>query len=504
MLSRVFGFIRDMAIAAALGAGGMADVFFVAFKLPNLFRRLFAEGAFNLAFVPLFSDKLERDGKEAARSFASEALSALLLVLLLVVMLFEITMPGVIALFAPGFLDEPDRFNAAVDLARVTFPYLLFIALVSLLSGVLNSVGRFWAAAAAPILLNLTLIFAVVIAAPYFETPAHALSWGVFAAGILQLLWLVWHAKRAGWALQLGRPKFSADVKKLLKRIAPVAVGAGIYQINLLVDTIIASLLPVGTISYLFYADRLHQLPVGVIGVAVGTALLPLLSRQISAGEDKAALAGQNRALEFALLLTLPAAAALIIMPETILQVLFERGAFTHDATIKTAQALAMFSVGLPAYIIIKAIAPGFFSRGDTATPIKIGVLCLVINLVLNLLLMKPFAHVGIAAATVTASWVNAGLLTWVLMGRGHFSFDGRIKKNVPRQILATVVMAGVIWGLIGFLADMFTGPIMGQVGALVIVVAAGMAVYGAMVLALGVVKISELRLMFKKTAKLD
>ena len=499
LISRLFGFIRDVAIAAALGAGGMADIFFVAFKLPNLFRRLFAEGAFNLAFVPIFSAKLEKDGKEQARNFASEALSALVLVIMMVVMVFEIAMPWVITVFAPGFVDEPERFNATVDLARITFPYLLFISLVSLLSGVLNSVGRFWAAASAPILLNITLIAAVLLAAPYFTTPAHALAWGVFFAGILQLVWLVFIARRAGWGLTLGKPRFNAEVKLLLKRMAPVAVGAGIYQINLVVDTIIASLLPAGAISYLFYADRLHQLPVGVVGVAVGTALLPLLSRQISAGQNEAALESQNRALEFALLLTLPAAAALMVMPETILQVLFERGAFTHEATLQTASALAMFALGLPAYIIIKALAPGFFSRGDTATPIKIGVLCLVLNLVLNLLLMKPFAHVGIAAATVSASWVNAGLLAWVLMRRGHFAFDQRFKKHVPRQIVATIIMAAVIWGLLLLLSDMFSGALLMQASALALVVAVGAIVYVAAVLAAGAVKIAEIKSLVKK-----
>lgn len=499
LISRVFGFIRDMVIAATLGAGGIADVFFVAFKLPNLFRRLFAEGAFNLAFVPIFAAKLEHGGKEQARIFAAEALSALVLVVMMVIAIFEIAMPWAITIFAPGFLDEPERFAMTVDLARVTFPYLLFISLVSLLSGVLNSVGRFWAAAATPIILNITLIVAVLVGAPYFSTPAHALSWGVFFAGVLQLAWLVWVARRVGWALSFTRPTFSAEVKLLLKRIAPVAVGAGIYQINLLVDTVIASLLPAGAISYLFYADRLHQLPVGVVGVAVGTALLPLLSRQISAGQNEAALESQNRALEFALLLTLPAAVALVIMPETILQVLFERGAFTHEATQKTASALAVFSLGLPAYIFIKALAPGFFSRGDTATPIKIGALCLVVNLVLNLLLMKPFQHVGIAAATVSASWVNAGLLAWVLIRRGHFSFDQRFKKHILRQLLATAIMAAVIWLLLGALAQIFGGTTFQRATALGAVVASGMLSYGGAALGLGIISLRELKSLVKK-----
>ncbi len=494
MLSRVFGFVRDVSVAAVLGAGGLADVFFVAFKLPNLFRRLFAEGAFNLAFVPLFAGKLEKDGEAEARKFAEAALSGLLVALLLVVALFEVSMPWVMAAFAPGFVDEPERFQLAIDLARITFPYLLFISLVSLLSGVLNSVGRFWAAAAAPVLLNITLIAAIWAAAPYTETPAHALSWGVFWGGVVQLVWLAFHARRAGWALQLTRPSLTADVKKLLKRIAPVAVGAGVYQINLLVDTIIASLLPAGAISYLFYADRLQQLPVGVVGVAVGTALLPLLSRQLNAGDDKGAMESQNRALEFALLLTLPAAVALIAIPDTLIGVLFERGAFDAEATKKTAAALAVFSCGLPAYILVKAFAPGFFSRGDTATPVKIGVLCLFVNLGLNLLLMKPFQHVGIAAATATANWVNAGLMAWFLYKRGHLVFDARLKHRVVRQLMAALGMAAALLAIVALLADQLGGSLGQQVGALVALVLGGAAVYGALALILGAGSWAELK----------
>ena len=285
LISRILGFVRDVAVAWALGASWMADVFFVAFKLPNLFRRLFAEGAFNLAFVPIFAGKLETEDDQnaphGARTFAAQAQSGLLMVLLIFTILIELAMPWVVMGIAPGFVDEPEKYNLAVDLVRITFPYLIFVSWVSLLGGIMNSLHKFWQAAATPVLLNITLITSVFALTPIMPSPAHALSWGVALGGIVQLLWMMYHVTKAGWRPKLVRPSMTDDVKRLLKRIAPVAVGAGIYQVSLLIDTIIASLLVSGSISYLFYADRLVQLPLGVVGVAVGTALLPLLSRQI-------------------------------------------------------------------------------------------------------------------------------------------------------------------------------------------------------------------------------
>ena len=296
MISRVLGFVRDILIASFLGAGMVADVFFVAFKLPNFFRRLFAEGAFNAGFVPLFSRIHQTDGDRSAREFAEQVLSVLLLTLFILVTVFQIFMPLVMTVLAPGFQGDVVKFDLAVDLTRLTFPYLMFISLVSLMGGVLNSLGRFAAVAATPILLNICLISALLVFAQHLPTPGHALAWGVAAAGAVQFVWLLLALRKEGWHLRLRLPRLTPRVIELLKLMAPAAVGAGIVQINLVIDIILASLLPEGSISYLFYADRLNQLPIGVVGVAVGTALLPMLSRRIAAGDDAGAAHALNRA----------------------------------------------------------------------------------------------------------------------------------------------------------------------------------------------------------------
>jgi len=510
LISRLLGFVRDVCVAWALGAGWMADVFFVAFKLPNLFRRLFAEGAFNLAFVPIFAGKLatekDEDGPLGARTFANQAQSGLLVVLLLFTIAIELTMPWVVALIAPGFVDEPEKYALAVELVRVTFPYLLFISLVALMAGILNSLGKFWAAAASPILLNLALIISVFALAPVTPSPAHALSWGVVAAGVVQLLWMMYHTARAGWSLMFVRPRLTEDVKRLLRRIAPVAVGAGIYQISLLIDTVIASMLVSGSISYLFYADRLVQLPLGVVGVAVGTALLPLLSRQIKAGETDAALDSQNRALEFALLLTLPATAALFVMPDTLVTVLFERGEFSAEATHKTAQALMVFALGLPAFVVVKALAPGYFAREDMSTPVKIGAFCVGVNIVLALALMGPLAHVGLAVATVVSQWLNVILLAVILMRRKLFHFDGRLLCRLWRMVSATAVMAAVVMGLDWLLFNEFKGwlggGLMEDAAGLGLIVLGGLASYGGCAVALGATSLANVKKWMRKLPK--
>jgi putative peptidoglycan lipid II flippase len=486
-VSRVFGFARDVLTAAVLGTAPVADAFFVAQRLPNLFRSLFAEGAFSAAFVPLFAGTMAEHGKEQARIFAEDALAVLLAALLGFVLLGEIFMPAVMDVMAPGFREEPDKFELAVVLARITFPYLLFIALVALQGGVLNSVHRFAAAAATPILLNLFMIAALLLMRRFGWQDGRALAWAVSAAGFAQFLWLLFSCARAGLALRLPRPRLTQGVRRTLAVMAPGTIGAGVTQLNLLISTALASLLPGGSVSYLYYADRLNQLPLGVVGIAVGTAILPSLSREVRLGRLAEAVATQNRGIELALLLTVPAALALAILATPILAVLFQRGAFGPADTAATAAALAAYAAGLPAFVLIKVLAPAFFARHDTATPVKVAIAAMAVNLALTLLLMQFLAHVGIALATTAAGWLNALALLALLTRRRHFGFDRRARRNLPRIGAAALGMTAALAALRFALAPMFAGPPLVQTGALALLVCAGVATFAALGLALGI-----------------
>jgi putative peptidoglycan lipid II flippase len=446
LVSRLMGFVRDILIAALLGAGPLADAFFVAFKLPNFLRRLFAEGAFNAGFLPMFARILEGDGRTAAKAFAEQAQAIQLAVLAPLVVLTIVAMPWVILVLAPGFEPGGVRYEGAVELSRITFVYILFIALTSLYGGVLNSLGRFAAAAAAPVVLNLCLIGALIMSALWLDAPAQALAWGVAAAGLLQFLWLRLAVRRADMAPALRRPRLSPEMKRLFALILPGAIGAGVAQINLFVDVMIASLLPPGAVSYLYYADRVNQLPLGVIGIAVGTALLPLMARQLRAGQIAHAMHNQNRALELALLLTVPAAAALVVLCQPIVSVLFERGAFGAEASRATSAALAAYAFGLPAYVLVKVLTPGFFAREDTRTPVKIAIVCLISNVVIALALIWWLAHVGIALATALSAWLNAGLLARGLRRDGLLQPDAKLKRRLPRILATSLAMALGLW----------------------------------------------------------
>ncbi len=481
LVSRVLGLIRDIAIAGLLGAGPIADAFFVAFKVPNFFRRLFAEGAFNAGFVPLFAERLTQEGPEAAKLFAERALAVLLPVLLVFVTLIQIVMPGYILIQAPGFADEPERYDLAVAFARLTFPYLLFISLVSLLGGVLNAVERFAAFAAAPIVLNLCLIAGVTVLAPFFPSAGHALALSVAIAGMAQFAWLLAACQRAGFGLRLRWPSLHPDVKRLWRLVLPAALGAGVFQIGLMIDVVLASLLPTGAVSYLFYADRLNQMPVGVVGVAVGTALLPRLSRQLAAGQTDDGNDSLNRAVELCLLLTLPAAVALIVVPQPLIATLFERGAFDADATANTAAALVGFAVGVPAYVLVKVLGPGYFARQDTKTPVRIALLALGLNIVLAVALLPVLAHVGLALATALAAWLNAGLLAVGLWRRGHWRVDARLRRSVAGMLAACVGLAALLWGLENALAASFAGGTSSRIVALAALVVAGLAGYAVL-----------------------
>jgi putative peptidoglycan lipid II flippase len=488
LVSRVLGFIRDLMMAATLGASAMADAFFLSFKLANLLRRLFAEGAFNAAFVPLFARALEGEGEAEARAFAEQALAVMTTVLLVVVLLAELAMPWLVRALAPGFEPAGERYGLAVELSRITFPYLMFISLAALFSGVLNSIGRFAAAAFAPIILNVVLIATLLLASLHPATPAHALAWGVFAAGILQLAWVAVAARRNGMHLRLRPPRLTPRLKRLFRLMVPGAIGSGVYQINLVVDTWFASLLPVGAVSYLFYADRLNQLPLGIIGIAIGTALLPMLSRQFRAGQHQAASHTQNRAIEMGLLLTLPAAAALIVLAEPIIGVLFERGAFSAAHTAATAAALVAFSLGLPAYVLIKVLVPAFFAREDTATPVKVAAGCLVANVALILVLIGPLAHVGIALATAISNALNVAGLALILKRRGYLRLDARLRRRLPRIALSTLVMALALLAADRLLAGL--APAL----ALAVTIAVGGAVFVAAAVLTGAADPADLR----------
>lgn len=501
MLSRLFGFVRDILIAAVLGAGNTADCFFVAFRLPNLFRRLFAEGAFAAAFVPIFSGLLETDGKEAAKRFADHAFSALALLLLLFTLAFEVAMPWAMYGLAPGFDATPGKMELATELSRITFPYLLFISLVSLQSGVLNSLGRFSAAAAAPVLLNLTLIAAMLALPAVTPTPGHALSWGVAAAGVVQFVWLAAHCRRAGLPVALVWPRLTPRVKLLARRILPVVFGASLYQINLLIGTILASMLAEGAVSYLYYADRVTQLPLGVVGVAVGTALLPMLSRQIKAGNLEAALHNQNRGLEVALLLTLPAAVALMVIAGPIISVLFQRGHFSAADTGATAATLAAYATGLPAYVLVRVLTPGFFAREDTVTPVRVAAASMVANVVLNLILMQVLSYVGIALASSLAAWMNAILLWMILRQRAFLRIDAQLRRRLPRILLAALLMAGLL--AVGRMAleGLLAGSTLMRAGALALLVGGGLLAFGLFAQLTGAAAISDVRRLLRREA---
>ncbi len=494
--SRILGFVRDILTAAILGAGPIADAFFVALKLPNFFRRVTAEGAFSVAFIPLYSERLEKENQDSASLFASNAFSIMVFFLVPFTILAMVAMPAIIYAIAPGFHDEPLRYDTAVELGRITFPYLLLMSLTALMGGILNAHNRFFPFASAPIFFNLCLIIALLLFTKFTETAGHAMAYGVFAAGITQFLWLLYFIKRQKIRLRLKRPEFTSNIKRLFKLMGPGVLGAGVMHINLFADLIIGSTLAAGSISYLYYADRLNQLPLGMVGIAVGTALLPMLSRAISSGDKAEAQNLFNRSLEICLLLALPAAVALFIIPQSLMGALFERGEFTSQDTAMASQVLMGYAFGLPAYIAVKVFSTAYWSNQDTMSPVKISIFITVINIILSLILIKPFGVAGIAISTGLVGWLQLILLYRGLMTKTDFRFDARFKRVIFKIIISAILMGVMLW-----VADNYIN-LSNDIFNLVLLVMAGAITYAVAVMGTKAVSVGELRTFLSKKKK--
>ncbi len=500
LLSRVTGFIRDILTAFFIGAGPLADAFFIALKLPNFFRRLTAEGALTYAFIPLYSQILEKEKQEQASRFTNEVLTTLVTFLVCFSLPIIVFMPSIIPFLAPGFEVGGERFSWAVDFSRITFLYLLFMSVTALIGGVLNAHHRFMPFAATAVLFNVTLITMLVVFGSFFPTLGHALAWGVFFAGIVQLLWVfIWYS-RAGLVLRFTAAFFTNRVRKLLRLMVPATIGAGVTQINLFIDVILASFLPAGAVSYLYYADRLNQLPLGVVGVAIGTALLPMLSRALASKDIDLAHKLFHRSLEFSLILALPACVGLFVLAPELVMVLFERGSFGEEERLMTAAALQAYVIGMPAYIAIKVFNVAYFSRSDTTTPVVISIIVTSMNIALSLLLVGSYGHVGIALATGISGWLHFVILFVMLKKSAIVSFDRFLFFKVLKMILATILMIiGLYTGLSitqdFFLDEHFSVKIL----TLSLLIFTGVIIYAIALLGLKVTTINELKASVRK-----
>jgi putative peptidoglycan lipid II flippase len=500
MISRVLGFIRDLLTAYFLGLGPIADAYFVAFKLPNFFRRLFAEGAFSVTFVPLFAKTAHAEGEAAAARFAEQAQAVLLAILIPLTVALLAAMPLAMRVLAPGFTVGSERYDLAVKLCRITFPYLTLISITALQGGVLNALDRYGPFATAPILFNLCMIVGLILT-PLFANAAYALSWSEFAAGFVQVLWMMGSCRRAGVRLKLRLPRLTPPIRRLFTLTGPAAIGAGAVQINVFIDTMIGSLLPAGAISGLYYAERLYQLPLAVIGVAISTALLPSLSRFVRADDRAGAKRLEARAIEASLLLSLPAAIALMVAGRPIMIGLFARGAFTPADAILTAGALAGYSAGIPAYVLAKTLSAAYYARENTKTPLKFSLITVALNttLALSFVLVCHFGIVGISAATGVTAWVNVGLLAWGLKQRGLLGFDDRLKFVLPRILLATLTMAAALYAIQRPLAGWWAADFVHRGAGLALLVGGGLGVYGAIIVASRAATRGDIQTLFRK-----
>jgi putative peptidoglycan lipid II flippase len=497
MVSRIAGFAREMLMSRVMGASWQADAFFVAFRLPNTFRRLFGEGAFSAGFVPLYSQRLHGAGDDKdAKKFSEEVLAVFAPTLVLFTIVFEIIM-GPFVFLISGYHNE--KLALATFLTSITFPYLILISLVSLFSGILNSLARFTAAAFAPALLNLAMLSALIFVPVGGQTTAIALAIAVTLGGVLQLGLLLAACANAGIVLKLRRPRMTPGVRQFVRVVIPATLGAGVYQISAFIDTFFLTRIGQGSMSYFNYADRLNQLPLGVIGAALGTAILPQVSRYVGANEPDKAAKVQGQAAELAMLLCIPAAIALSVSSGPLISALFQGGRFSAADAAITATTLAIVVLGLPAYVLVKVLTPGFYSRQDTATPVKTAGIVLTANIALNFLLIPPFGIAGLAAAIAICSWLNCVMLYVILHRRGHFRIEGWLLSRIIRQLIAGAAMAVALYLIKMAIAPWFAGSIGHRLAGVSAMVGGGMAVYFPLVWILGGTDKEELKLLFRR-----
>lgn len=508
LISRIFGFARDMMLSRLLGAGAVGDAWQLAFQLPNIFRRLFAEGAFSAAFVPLFNRKAAEDGENSnasAQRFSNEVLSVFVPILLIFSAVMIAVMPWVIWLIDD--FGQGGRTNAtSITLARITFPYLGLISVMTLFAAILNSISKFAAAAFAPVLLNLCMISALLVAI-FIDGGADPrqtsmlLAWSVSIAGVLQMLWLWFWARRAGFRFRLQRPRFTGDVRELGVLILPAVFGAGIYQISRFIDLFFLGRLEEGSFVFLALADRLNQLPLGIIGIALGTAILPALSRFIAQKDAGGAQRVQSNAIELGLLLTVPAAVGLFCAAQPLVSAFYFGGKFGMDDVVNTATVVAMLVVGLPAYVLVKVLTPGFFARKDTKTPVYTAAVSLAINIALNLVLIPIMGVAGLALAGALAAWANCAMLYAILHRRGHFTVEPDLLARIGRILLSAAAMGAAIWYLAPLGGAYYGAGVLARIASILVLVGAGAVVYFGLAWVTGAIDRNKIAMLTRKQA---
>jgi len=497
LLSRIMGFIRDMVIAWFFGAGLLSDAFFVAFRIPNLLRRLFAEGSLSIAFVPVFTEYLKKDGRTEAFKMARSTLRMLSILLVILTVAGILSAPWIVRVVAPGFTGA--KFTLTVTLTRIMFPYIFFICLVALSMGILNTLGHFAAPALAPVFLNVAIIGAVLFIAPHMETPVAGLAIGVLIGGFLQMLLQVPFLIKKGFRFWQTAPVYHPGVKRIGKLMGPAVFGAAVYQINILIGTLLASLLPEGSVSYLYYADRLVQFPLGIFAISMSVAVLPSLSRQAAAHDFTALADTFSYSIRLIFFITLPAMTGLIVLREPIVALLFQRGEFGAASTRLTAYALIFYSAGLWAFSAVRVVVSTFYSLQDTITPVKMASVSIIANILLSLLLMGPLSHGGLALATSLASMINFALLVWVLRRRLGELSGKTIIESIGKSVVCALIMGGVLGYLLGLFPLPPGAPLWRLLAGVAIGVILGIGIYGACAYVLRCPELKDIRRIMKK-----